>query len=82
MENIGFGIMLMVVGIVTVFAILVIIIYIAKALVKFVNKYIPEDTPAPKTKTPTISTRKMAAITSAVNTITNGKGKIVTIEKL
>ena len=82
MENIGLAIMLMVVGMATVLVILIIIIYIAKALVNFVNKYLPEDIPTLKTKTPTISSRKVAAITSAVNTITNGKGKIISIEKL
>lgn len=85
MENIGMGFMLMIVGMTTVFAILLLIICIAQQLIRFVNKYIPEEIAENKNNTsatPTLSPRKVAAITSAVSIITNGKGRIVTIEKL
>lgn len=45
MENIGVGLMLMVVGMATVFVILLIVIYLSKYLITVVNKVAPEETP-------------------------------------
>ena len=44
MENIGVGLMLMVVGMATVFVILLIVIYLSKYLITVVNKVAPEET--------------------------------------
>ncbi len=41
MENIGVGLMLMVVGMATVFVILLIVIYLSKYLITIVNKVAP-----------------------------------------
>ena len=43
MENIETAILLMVVGMATVFVILLIVIYLGKLLITLVNKYAPED---------------------------------------
>ena len=43
MENIGTGLMLMVVGMATVFLILLIVIYLSQLLIKIVNKVAPEE---------------------------------------
>lgn len=43
MENIETGLLLMVVGMTTVFAILLIVIYLGKGLIALVNKYAPEE---------------------------------------
>ena len=43
MENIETGFLLMVVGMTTVFAILLIVIYLGKGLIVLVNKYAPEE---------------------------------------
>ena len=43
MENIETGLLLMVVGMTTVFAILLIVIYLGKGLITLVNKYAPEE---------------------------------------
>lgn len=53
MENIGVGLMLMVVGMATVFVILLIVIYLSKYLITVVNKVAPEETPqkAPRCST-------------------------------
>ena len=48
MENIGLGIQLMVVGMSTVFLILMILISGGKLLINFVNKVAPEEVVAPK----------------------------------
>ena len=48
MENIGLGLELMLVGMVTVFIILLIVIYGSQLLIKIVNKVSPAEAPAPK----------------------------------
>ena len=86
MENIETAILLMVVGMATVFVILLIVIYLGKLLITLVNKYAPEEGvpvkreasqgPAP------VPGNILAAITAAVNVVTQGKGKITKVEKL
>ena len=86
MENIETAILLMVVGMATVFVILLIVIYLGKLLITLVNKYAPEEVvpvkreasqgPAP------VPGNILAAITAAVNVVTQGKGKITKVEIL
>ncbi len=86
MENIETAILLMVVGMATVFVILLIVIYLGKLLITLVNKYAPEEVvpvkreasqgPAP------VPGNILAAITAAVNVVTQGKGKITKVEKI
>ena len=75
--------MLMVVGMATVFLILLIVIYLGKYLVILVNKYAPDETvqkvPAVN---PTKDTGAMDAIKSAVDILTAGKGQVIKVEKL
>lgn len=85
MENIGVGLMLMVVGMATVFVILLIVIYLSKYLITVVNKVAPEETPkkAPVSAVaPTADTGAMDAIKAAVEILTAGKGQVIKIEKL
>ena len=98
MENIETAILLMVVGMATVFVILLIVIYLGKLLITLVNKYAPEEVvPAEKHLLrdihyiwlagnehgpAPIPGNIMAAITAAVNVVTLGKGKITKVEKL
>ena len=85
MENLETALLLMVVGMATVFAILLIVIYLGKLLISLVNKYAPEEQlPA---KQGTLSPVRfpgniVAAITAAVNVVTQGKGKVAKIEKI
>ena len=83
MENIGVGLMLMVVGMATVFVILLIVIYLSKYLITVVNKVAPEEAPkkAPAVA-PTADTGAMDAIKAAVEILTAGKGQVIKIEKL
>lgn len=86
MENLETALLLMVVGMATVFILLLIVIYLGKLLIFLVNKYAPEEVvpvrqtlskgPAP------ISGNILAAITAAVNVVTQGKGKVTKVEKL
>ncbi len=83
MENIGLGLMLMVVGMATVFVILFIVIYLSQFLITVVNKFAPEE--APKKVPAAVSTADhgaMDAIKAAVEILTAGKGQVVKIEKL
>lgn len=86
MENMGLGLMLMVVGMITVFAILLIVIYLSKLLIAIVNKVAPEEVVLKKnvaTASPAvIAPDTMAAIKGAVNIVTSGKGKVVKVEKI
>ncbi|RHJ81210.1 OadG family protein [Parabacteroides sp. AM08-6] len=92
MENLETGLLLMVVGMTTVFAILLIVINLGKGLITLVNKYAPEEVtvkkqikPQPQVATTApvtgITNQTTAAIISAVSVVTGGKGKVVKIEK-
>ncbi len=83
MENLGLGLMLMVVGLTTVFVILFIVIYLSQFLITVVNRLAPEE--APKKAPVAVSTADhgaMDAIKAAVEILTAGKGQVVKIEKL
>lgn len=85
MENLEIALMLMVVGMATVFAILLIVIYLGKLLISLVNKYVPEEQLSAKqcAKSPApVPGNIVAAITAAVNVVTQGKGKVTKIEKI
>lgn len=84
MENIGTGLMLMVVGMATVFLILLIVIWISRFLITVVNKVVPEEEPKKKPVAAGVSTDAgaMDAIKAAVDILTAGKGQVIKIEKL
>ncbi|MDR1403185.1 MAG: OadG family protein [Tannerellaceae bacterium] len=90
MENLEIGLLLMVVGMATVYVILLIVIYLGKGLITLVNKYAPEETTVKKQVSPSpiqssahnLSGSATAAIVSAVSLVTAGKGNVTKIEKL
>ncbi len=87
MENLSFGLMLMAVGMITVFTILLIIINLSKLLIAIVNKMAPEEKIAKKatvaaTTSTVIDPNTMAAIKGAVNIVTSGKGKVMKVERI
>ena len=85
MENIGTGLMLMLVGMCTVFVILLIIIWLSTLLIKAVNKFaLPEEEVKRKPAVATVSLEEdsVKAINIAVEKLTGGKGKVMKIEKL
>jgi len=98
MENIQTGLLLMVVGMTTVFIILLIVIYMGKGLIAMVNKYAPEEivvkkqapvrvsapvsVPVAAMATDNLSNADAAAIISAVSVVTGGKGKVTEIKKI
>lgn len=85
MENLNTALLLMMVGMTTVFAILLIVIYLGKALIALVNKYAPEEVSPVKAgasgQAP-IPGNILAAISAAVTVVTQGKGKVSKVEKI
>ncbi|MCD8092729.1 MAG: OadG family protein [Bacteroides sp.] len=85
MENLNTALLLMVVGMATVFAILLIVIYLGKGLIALVNKYAPEEVAPAKavaTGVAAIPGNILAAISAAVTVVTQGKGKVAKVEKI
>lgn len=88
MENLGLGLQLMAVGMVTVFAILLIVINGSKLLIAIVNQFVPEETVTPKKQMATqqnaailntdatIDATTMEVLQQAVAQITHGKGRL------
>lgn len=85
MENISIALQLMVVGMVTVFLILLLIIQFSKWLIAFVNRVIPEEQ-APQKSAPSDEKATDAltqrVLQEAVTQITAGKGRITEIRKI
>ena len=78
---------LLVVGMLTVFAVLLIVIYLGKLLIWAVNKWAPEETVAKKVAPAakaiaSIDANTKAIIEATISQITGGKGRAAKIEKL
>jgi len=85
MDNIGLGIELMVVGMSTVFLILLIVIWGGKLLIKAVNKIAPEEVVAPKKASvapAAVDSTTMAVLQQVVSQITGGKGSVASVKRL
>lgn len=84
MENIGIGLLLMLVGMCTVFLILLIVIWLSQFLISVVNKIAPVEAPKkkPVSSGPSTDAGAMDAIKAAVDILTAGKGQVIKIEKL
>lgn len=84
MENIETGLLLMVVGMATVFLILLIVIWLGQTLISVVNKIAPEEEPKkkPVASVPATDAGAMDAIKAAVDILTAGKGQVIKVEKL
>ena len=84
MENIETGLMLMLVGMTTVFVILLIVIGLSQVLIKVVNKVAPEENAKKKEvkTTPSTDAGAMDAIKAAVDILTAGQGQVIKVEKL
>lgn len=85
MENLGLGVQLMVIGMVTVFIILALVIILGKGLISISNRF-PEKAVAPQARpqaaAPQVSAKTKAVIEAAVSQITGGKGHVTNITKL
>lgn len=84
MENLNEALGLLAVGMLTVFAILLIVINLGKALIAIVNRVAPEEEKkqAVKVATPAVDTTTQSVIKAAVDQLTAGKGQVTKITKL
>lgn len=85
MSNMEVALQLLGVGMVTVFLILFLVVLIGNTIIRFINRFMPEkEKHAHATITPSsvINPRQMSAIVAAIQQVTNGKGKVVNIEKV
>jgi oxaloacetate decarboxylase gamma subunit len=87
MENLSIGLQLLVVGMLTVFAILLIVIYGGKLLIKVVNAIAPEEVAqAKKTvaqSTPAaVDAPTMAVLQEVVKQLTGGKGRVESAKRV
>ncbi|MGL5958155.1 MAG: OadG family protein [Phocaeicola sp.] len=84
MENIETGIMLMVVGMATVFTILLVVIFMGKYLILGVNKWAPPEVIKPKVAENAVAPDAVTlqVIQEAVKRVTAGSGQVVKIEKI
>lgn len=74
----------MAVGMITVFTILALIVIFGNLLITLVNKFIPEAkvrAVVSRTTMGAIDPRKMAAIVSAVDIVTEGQARVTSITK-
>lgn len=86
MENLGLGLTLMAIGMVTVFVILLIVINLSKVLINIVNKVCPEEEAPKKKAAPAaapapIDATVMGVIKATVAQITGGKGTVTNVTK-
>ena len=85
MENLGIGFELMVVGMSTVFLILLIVIWGGKLLIKTVNRIAPEEEAARRkgaAASDTVDGNTMAVLQQVVSQITGGKGRVASARKI
>lgn len=83
-EDLNTALLLMGVGMITVFLVLTCVVILGNVLTRFVNKFVPitESVPVkPSSSNNTISAAKVAAITAAVEVFTKGKGQITSIKQ-
>ena len=77
------GLLLMVVGMLTVFAILLIVIYGSRLLVAIVNKIAPEEArPFRGAEGEDVSSEERSVLAAAVAQLTAGKGQIAKITRI
>ena len=84
-NNIFEALQLMVVGMITVFLIVMIVMNIGKLLIALVNKFAPDEAVAPKkqvTSVAAVDPMAQSVIKAAVEKLTNGKGIVKKIEKI
>ncbi|MEQ6118525.1 hypothetical protein [Reichenbachiella sp. MALMAid0571] len=82
-DDFNMALSLLGVGMITVFLVLAFVVIVGNLLIKMVNRYVPV-TGQPvlqRSNSNNISPAKIAAINSAIEEITRGKGEVLKIEK-
>ncbi len=76
------ALLLMIVGMITVFSILGIVVLGGQILIRLTNRYIPEIESSADTKSPSITDKEVAIISAIVAEVTNGHATHVKIDKI
>jgi len=80
------ALMLLGIGMTTVFVTLIMVVVVGTVIIRFVNAYVPavEVTKARQQQpnNQEIASNKMAAIVTAIDIVTQGKGKVTNIQKV
>lgn len=87
MKNLIFALLLMGIGLATVFSVLILIIYFGKILISLINKYAPEEeiektSATANTASTAIDPNVAIAINMAISKLTDGKSKAIKIERI
>jgi len=76
------ALILLAVGMITVFAVLFLVVLLGNILIRIVNRF-HKDIPQVINEVPTtVGAGKLAAIVAAVEVVTSGRGQVTSIEKL
>ncbi len=84
-ENLNIALQLMLVGMLSVFFILGIVIGLGKLLITLVNRFSKEavkPTTRPRSVTPQFSSKHLAVLSAVVDTVTSGNGVIKSVKKI
>lgn len=86
-EQVSTAILISIVGMLTVFGILGLVVLTGNSLVRIVNRYAPipakvKQNPNISSSASSISQKKIAVITAAVSAVSRGKARIEKIEKV
>ncbi len=81
-ENISLAIQLMLVGMISVFSILGIVVLLGHVLINAVNKYAPHSQDKAEQVEGAISRQKLAVLSAAIEILTKGKGVVKSVKKL
>jgi len=76
------ALLLLGIGMITVFAVLSIVVLSGSLLISLVNKYAPDPVKESKLIIPLVSNKEIAVITAVVDHVTKGRGKVESIEKI
>jgi oxaloacetate decarboxylase gamma subunit len=84
--NLETAFMLMIIGMLTVFTILFLVVLCSKLMILIINRYFPElielEQPLPVPVSHTEERKKISAIIAAVESVTAGKGSVREIKKI
>ncbi len=85
-ETLYSALTLLLIGMITVFTILFLVVISGNVLIRLVNKYLPSTTEKYKSFLPTesktaIPAKKIAVIVAAIEAVSEGKARIVKIER-
>ncbi len=82
MENLGTALGLLLIGMIMVAIVLWLVVQLGNLLIGLTNKYIHDDKPDENTQqNKRANSRKIAAIAASVDVITQGQGRVESIQK-